>query len=67
MLCVATAFPIFCQFLLMQSGPLKHEGLHSIRGASLHNVYGIDPDDDLLPAIQSVKMRRRVIIIVHTD
>ena len=61
------ALPSFPQLVQMERCPLNHETVRSRGEMSMEHSEAADSDYGLLPLISRVKVRRRMVGVVHAD
>lgn len=59
--------PIIAQLLPMKLGPVENQPKGPARQRSLNDFHRFDPDFRFMLAAYRVEVRRRVIVIIHSD
>jgi hypothetical protein len=62
-----TPDPIVAQLLSMKLGPVENQPEGPARQLSLDQFQCLDPDFRLMLAVYRVEVRRRMIVIIHSD
>ena len=59
--------PIIAQLLLMKFDPVENQTKGPARQLSLNDFHRFNPDFRFMLAVYRVEVRRRVIVIIHSD
>jgi hypothetical protein len=52
---------------MVKRGPFDHQGAHAPRDITMENLERIDRKESLVFGVFRVKVRRRMIVVVHAD